>query len=51
MAEGKEREGIESDTWQMNSYTYRDKLASLHVVNLRDEYKHRVIYTYMMHTK
>ena len=42
---GGEREGRESETWQMNSYTYQDKHASIHVVNVHNTYKHNMLYT------
>ena len=47
VAEGNEgeREGRESETWQMNSYTYQDEHASIHVVNVHNTYKHNMVYT------
>ena len=44
--EGKEgeREEEESETWQMNSNTYQDKHASIHVENVHDTYQHKMVY-------
>ena len=40
-----EGEGRESETWQMNLYTYQDEHASIHVVNVHKTYKHNMIHT------
>ena len=37
----KGREGRESETWQMNSYTYQDKHASIHVANAYNTFKYK----------
>ena len=39
MAEG---EGRQSETWQMNSYTYQNEHVSIHVVNVHNTYKHGI---------
>ena len=44
MGQGGEREGRESETWQMNSYTYQDKHASIHVANVHDTCNIKMMY-------